>query len=90
MRVTKGRIEFRTGDKLVGHYDKGSDTWELSGGSFKVIISPNSVIGQYQDSNKSFKVDSSHTHIKYGGNAIWVSALGCFSTQEITVAPDPN
>jgi hypothetical protein len=27
MRVTKKRIEFRTGDTVVGYYDKGSSTW---------------------------------------------------------------
>jgi phage gp45-like len=31
IRVTKGRIEFRSGDKVVGYYDKGSSTWVFIG-----------------------------------------------------------
>jgi len=92
VRCTAKRIELRTGDKMVGHYDKASDTWELygTGGNFKVIIAPDKVIGQYQNSNKSFMVDSSHTHIKFGGNAIFVDAAGCWSTLPIEIKPDPT
>jgi phage gp45-like len=90
VRVSAGKIEFYTGTKLVGVYDKGSDTWTIneSGGNFKLIISPSQVIGQYQDKSKSFRVDKDHTHIKYGVNAIWVNKDGCFSSQAIVIAPD--
>jgi hypothetical protein len=90
VRVSSSKIEFYTGTKLVGVYDKGSDTWTIneSGGNFKLIISPSQVIGQYQDKSKSFRVDKDHTHIKYGGNAIWVNKDGCFSSQAIVISPD--
>jgi phage gp45-like len=90
VRVSVGKIEFYSGTKLVGVYDKGSDTWTIneSGGNFKLIVSPNNVVGQYQDVSKSFRVDKDHTHIKYGGNAIWVNKDGCFASTDIVVAPD--
>jgi hypothetical protein len=53
-----------------------------------LIVSPNNVVGQYQDVSKSFRVDKDHTHIKYGGNAIWVNKDGCFASTDIVVAPD--
>jgi phage gp45-like len=31
VRCTKGRIEFRAGDKVVGYYDVGADTWFFTG-----------------------------------------------------------
>jgi phage gp45-like len=31
VRCTKGRIEFRTGDKVVGYYDVQEDTWFFTG-----------------------------------------------------------
>jgi phage gp45-like len=31
VRCTKGRIEFRSGDKVVGYYDVGKEEWHLSG-----------------------------------------------------------
>ena len=90
VRSTAKTIEFRSGDKIVGVYDKGSDTWTIneSGGNFKLIISPSQVIGQYKDAKKSFRVDKDHTHIRYEDNAIWVNKDGCFSSKAITLAPD--
>jgi phage gp45-like len=92
VRVSANKIEFYTGTKLVGVYDKGSDTWTIneSGGNFKLIISPSHVIGQYQDTTKSFMVDKTHTHIKYGGNSIFVDAGGCWSTVPIQIKGDPT
>jgi phage gp45-like len=91
VRCTASHVEIYSGDKLVGLYDKGSDTWTIneSGGNFKLIISPSHVIGQYQDTTKSFMVDKTHTHIKYGGNSIFVDAGGCWSTVPIQVKGDP-
>jgi phage gp45-like len=90
VRVTAKRIEFYSGDKLVGHYDKTGNVWELyeSGGKCKVIIDGSKIVCQYQDSSKSMRVDSSHTHIKFGGNAIWVDAGGCWSTVPIEIKAD--
>jgi hypothetical protein len=31
IRCTAGRIEFRSGDSVVGYYDKGADTWYFKG-----------------------------------------------------------
>jgi hypothetical protein len=31
IRCTKNRIEFRSGDSVVGYYDKGADTWYFKG-----------------------------------------------------------
>jgi len=31
IRCTAGRIEFRSGDNVVGYYDKGADTWYFKG-----------------------------------------------------------
>ena len=31
IRCTKGRIEFRSGDTVVGYYDKGKDAWYFKG-----------------------------------------------------------
>lgn len=90
VRVTGKRIEFYTGDKLVGHYDKGSNTWELyeSGGKFRVIIKGDKIICQNGGNDKSMMVDNTHTHMKFGGNAIWVDAMGCWTSKEIVVKPD--
>jgi len=90
VRVTKNRIEFRAGDSLVGHYDKSSNTWELyeSGGQGRVIINSSKVVGQFGDNSKSFRVDANHTHIKFGSNAIFVDAGGCWSTMPIDIKAD--
>jgi len=92
VRVTGKRIEFYTGDKLVGHYDKGSNTWELneSGGKFKVIIKSDSIVCQNGGPSKSFMVDNSHVHMKFGAFAIFVDEGGCWSTQPIEIKPDPT
>jgi phage gp45-like len=92
VRVTASRIEFRTGDKLVGFYDKGSNTWELSesGGKFKLTITGSNIIGMNGDKTKSFMVDDSHTHIRFAGNSIFADAGGCWSTVPIQVKGDPN
>jgi phage gp45-like len=92
VRITAKRIELRTGDKIVGHYDKDSNTWELneSGGKFKVIVTGDKVICQNGGVDKSLMVDNSHSHIKFGGNSIWVDAGGCWSSMPIVVKPDPN
>jgi len=90
VRCTANRIEFRTGDKLVGTYDKGANRWELyeSGGQFRIIIDGTKVVGQFGDNSKSFRVDNDHTHIRFGDNAMWVNRDGCFSSTAIVVAPD--
>jgi len=90
VRCDKNRIEFYNGDKLVGFYDKGANKWELFevGGNLKLIIDGSKIIGQYQDSKKSFRVDSTHAHIKFGDNAIFVDDGGCWSTMAIDIKPD--
>jgi len=92
VRVTGKRIEFYTGDKLVGHYDKGSNTWELneSGGKFKVIIKGDSIVCQNGGPSKSFMVDNSHVHMKFGAFAIFVDEGGCWSTNPIQIKADPT
>lgn len=91
VRVTANRIEFRAGDKLVGHYDKGSNTWEIyeSGGKCKLHIDGSKITCQYQDNSKSMRVDANHTHIRHGSNMIWVDDAGCWSSVPIEVKVDP-
>jgi hypothetical protein len=50
VRVTKKRIEFRSGNKVVGYYDKGEDKWYFTG---KVIF--NEATEQVKD--KAPKID---------------------------------
>jgi phage gp45-like len=75
VRATKQKVEFRTGDDVVGHYNKESKEWILNSGG---------------DTNKSVKVDQSHAHIKIGENSIWVDSGGCWSSKPIELKPDPN
>jgi phage gp45-like len=91
VRVTKGKVEIYTGDKVVGTYDKQTNTWTLneSGGNFKVIIDGQQILCQYGDATKSMKVDQNHVHIKFGGNAIFVDNGGCWSTGPINIKADP-
>lgn len=72
IRVNKGRIEFFTGDKSVGHYDKQSNTWNLQENSGKV----------------SCQVDGKHAHIKFGDNSIWIDGGGCWTSKPITQRSD--
>jgi phage gp45-like len=90
VRASKNRIEFYNGDKLVGWYDKGSNVWTFQevGGNLKLIIDGGKIIGQYQDSKKSFRVDDKHAHICYMGNSIWVDKDGCWSSGAINLKPD--
>jgi len=92
VRVTKERIELRTGDKMVGHYDKGSNTWELyeSGGTFRVIIKGDKIVCQNGGTSKSMVVDNSHVHMKFGAYAIFVDEGGCWSTVPILTKADPT
>jgi phage gp45-like len=92
VRVSASRIEFFNGDKSVGFYDKGSNIWTLNevGGNLKVIIDGSKILCQYGDLSKSLRVDSSHVHIKFGGNAIFVDAGGCWSTVPIQIKGDPS
>jgi len=92
VRVTGKRIEMRTGDKLVGHYDKDSNTWELyeSGGKFRVIVKSDKIICQNGGPDKSLMVDNNHAHIKFGGNSIFVDGAGCWSTVPIQIKGDPT
>jgi hypothetical protein len=75
VRVSKKRIEFRSGEDVVGYYDKESNTWLFTSGG---------------DESKSLKVDGSHTHMKCGGNHIWVDTGGCWSSKPIEIKPDPS
>jgi phage gp45-like len=90
VRVSSKRIEFYNGDKIVGFYDKSSNVWTLNevGGNLKVIIDGNKIVCQYGDNSKSLRVDSSHVHMKFGGNAIFVDAGGCWSTVPIQIKAD--
>jgi hypothetical protein len=75
VRVTKGKVEFYSGDSAVGYYDKASTTWiHMAGG----------------DATKSVKVDGKHAHIKIGNNSVWVDSSGCWSSTEIQIKADPQ
>jgi phage gp45-like len=91
VRVSAKRIEFYNGDKIVGFYDKGSNVWTLNevGGQLKVIIDGSKIVCQYGDNSKSLRIDASHAHMKFGGNAIFVDAGGCWSTVPIQIKADP-
>jgi phage gp45-like len=91
VRVSAKRIEFYNGDKIVGFYDKGSNVWTLNevGGQLKVIIDGSKIVCQYGDNSKSLRIDASHAHMKFGTNAIFVDAGGCWSTVPIEIKPDP-
>jgi phage gp45-like len=90
VRVSKGKIEFYTGSTVVGTYDKQANTWTIneSGGKFKVLIEGDRITCQYQDNSHSLRVDQNHVHMKVGGNAIWVDASGCWSSQPIQIKGD--
>jgi phage gp45-like len=90
VRVSKGKIEFYTGSTIVGTYDKQANTWTIneSGGKFSVVIEGDRITCQYQDNSHSLRVDQSHVHMKFGGNAIWVDASGCWSSQPIQIKGD--
>jgi phage gp45-like len=90
VRVSAKRIEFYNGDKIVGFYDKSNNTWTLneSGGNLKVIIDGSKIVCQYGDNSKSLRIDGSHAHMKFGTNAIWVDAGGCWSSVPIQIKPD--
>jgi phage gp45-like len=74
VRLSKGRIEFRAGDGVVGYYDVANQKWTLYSGS-----ESNSVV-----------VDKQHTHIKHGSNAIFVDDGGCWSTSPIELKSDTS
>jgi len=75
MRASKSKVDFRTGDTSVGHYDKGGKEWQFTSGG---------------DKDKSVKVDGNHAHIKIGGNSIWVDSGGCWSSKPIELKADPS
>lgn len=75
VRANKSKVEFRTGDTAVGHYDKDAKEWQLTSSG---------------DESKSVKVTDSHAHIKIGGNSIFVDSGGCWSTQPIQIKADPS
>lgn len=91
VRASKDRIEFRTGDDLVGHYDRPSNTWEIyeKSGTFRIIIAGDKILCQRGDNTHSLRVDATHVHMRWGGNAIFVDNAGCHSTVPIDVVPDP-
>lgn len=91
VRASKDRIEFLTGDNLVGHYDRPSNTWEIyeKAGAFKIIIAGDKILCQRGDSLHSLRVDSTHVHMRWGGNAIFVDDGGCWSTSPIGLKADP-
>jgi phage gp45-like len=92
VRVTKKYIEMYTGEKRVARYDKDANVWEIneSGGAFKIIIDAKKILCQHKSIAHSMKVDADHVHIKYGGNAIFVDASGCWSSKPIQQKPDPD
>ena len=75
VRANKSKVEFRTGDTAVGHYDKDAKEWQLTSSG---------------DDSKSVKVTDNHAHIKIGGNSIFVDSGGCWSTQPIQIKGDPT
>lgn len=75
VRATASKVEFRTGDSVVGHYNASGKEWQLNSGG---------------DPNKSVKVDGQHAHIRIGENSIWVNDAGCWSSKPIEVLPDPS
>ena len=75
VRVTKGKVEFYSGDNAVGSYDKASTTWLHTAGG---------------DSTKSSKVDNTHSHIQHGDSTLWVDDSGCWSSKPIQIKTDPS
>jgi len=75
VRASKSKVEFRTGNNVVGHYNAGGKEWQLNSGG---------------DQNKSVKVDGNHAHIKIGDNSIWVDSSGCWSSKPIELKADPT
>jgi hypothetical protein len=75
VRANKSKVEFRTGDTAVGHYDKDAKEWQLTSSG---------------DASKSVVVTDQHAHIKIGGNSIFVDSGGCWSTQPIQIKGDPT
>lgn len=57
-------------------------------GSGYAKVSDGKVIGYVGDETKSFMVNGSHTHIRFGDNRIFVDAQGCWTTKPIEVKPD--
>jgi hypothetical protein len=56
-----------------------------------VFIDKDKILCKFgNDDNKSMRVDASHTHIKHGGNAIFVDDGGCWSTVPIQIKADPQ
>ncbi|HEV8503726.1 MAG TPA: phage baseplate assembly protein [Casimicrobiaceae bacterium] len=91
VRCTASKVQIMSGDTPVATYDKGANTWTLneSGGSFKVIIKGDQIACQFKDNDHSLRIDQTHIHMKFGGNAIWVDSGGCWSSVPIQLAGDP-
>lgn len=61
-----------------------------SSGAFQLICDGSQVIGQFGDIQHSFRVTSSHCHIRFGDNSIWVDGSGCWSSKPIQIQADGN
>jgi len=79
-------------------YDKTSDTEievtkgaiTIKRGGGHVVVKADSVLAYVGSESNSMLVDSTHTHIRCGGNRIFVDQQGCWSTKEIAIKPDPT
>lgn len=75
MRASKSKVEFRTGDTVVGHYDKDNKRWLHTAGG---------------DEKKSSKVDDQHVHMMHGDNVLWCDSAGIWSSKPIELKADPS
>ena len=66
------------------------DAITITRGNCSVIVEGDKITCQHGDKTKSMVVDSSHTHIKHGSNAIFVDNAGCWSTKQIEIKADPD
>jgi hypothetical protein len=75
MRASKSKVEFRTGDTVVGAYDKDNKRWLHTAGG---------------DETKSSKVDDNHVHMMHGDNVLWCDSGGIWSSKPIQLKGDPS
>jgi hypothetical protein len=72
-RLTSAQIQYYDGSTKVGHYDKGGKDWLHHDG---------------QGATHSMRADQKHSHIKHGGNHIWVDDGDCKASKPIIIEPD--
>src|SRR5262249_48819636 len=73
MKLDGKKITYNDADKEVGHYDTGNKDWLHHDG---------------QGATHSMRADKNHSHIKHGGNHIWVDDGCCWSSKPIQIKGD--